>query len=106
MDQRLKDFDARVRKEREELEKRIAKEAVLPTPRIEVISYYGKNGAFALNDQLLYKCEIVWPNGSREFGGSWMSEGYGNPNPKFARSDARLRERLLELHTHKEKDHG
>jgi hypothetical protein len=56
---------------------------------VEVVKFMGKFGAFAAREQVMYRCDLVGVNGKRRDGGSWQSEGMGNPDPKYARADAR-----------------
>lgn len=76
----LKQLEARHKQERAELEKKLAEVSSLPTPRIEVVEFMGKNGGFAIHKQRMYKCVAVGVSGKRE--------SYGYPDQKYATEEA------------------
>jgi len=58
-----------------------------PKRRVELFSYIGYNGSFALVRQMLWKCEIVGANGRRWSGNkaSW----HGNPDKRYPFGEAK-----------------
>jgi hypothetical protein len=64
--------------------------------RIEVIKFMGKFGAFANYEQIMYRAEIVGVNGKRHGAGDGMDDGMeGNPDPQYAKQDAKEWSALL-----------
>ena len=76
----LEQLEARHKQERDELEKKLAEDSLLPVPRIEVVEFMGKNGGFAIHKQRMYKCVAVGVSGKRE--------GYGYTDQKYATEEA------------------
>ena len=58
----------------------------LPIPRIEVSQYNGYNGGFAVQRKLLYRCDIIGVNGTREHVGGM----HGHTDAQYAERDAAL----------------